>query len=144
MAIFSHSTSMLIYPKSCYPKLSESPELRQIAMGHMLAIRELRFVAGCMPTKHFNCYPNFWGVILQSLFWAGGLLTICKPSSLVKDKHITLRYAYEQKRGARLFIQTREEQVKVILGSRRNRGSSTAISEMNSVGLHIQIKDGKE
>lgn len=112
---FSHSTSVLIYPKSSlliypklwYPKLPESLELRQIAMDYMLAIQELRFIAGCRPTKHFNCYPNFWFVTLRSLFWAGGL-TICKPSSLVEDKHIMLRYAYEQNSGARLFIQTRE------------------------------------
>lgn len=42
------------------------------------------------------------------------------------------------------FRQEREEQAKAVLGSRRNRGLSTAISEMNSVGLYIQIKDGKE
>lgn len=49
------------------------------------------------------------------------------------------------------FRQEREEQAKVVLGSRRNTGLSIAISETNSVGFiellqsfaHT-IKDGKE
>lgn len=37
------------------------------------------------------------------------------------------------------FRQEREEQAKVVLGSRRNRGLPTAISETNSVGLFIEL-----
>lgn len=86
ITVFGHSSSvqqcLLIHPKS-YPMLPERPELRQIALGHMLTIPQLRFMAGCRPTKHFNCYLSFWCIALQP---ASELVKQGKPIPLVKDK----------------------------------------------------------